>query len=96
MRVLNHLGIEPIVLADERCCGHDLLWEGDIEKFRKLAELNVALLRETDAQRIVTTCPECAARHSRTCMSLGSIWVGRPRPLTRRASGSILKPFGKH
>jgi Fe-S oxidoreductase len=60
VKVLNHLGIEPIVLADERCCGHDLLWEGDIENFRKLAELNVALLRETGAQRIVTACPECA------------------------------------
>jgi heterodisulfide reductase subunit D len=60
VRVLNHLGIEPVVLADERCCGHDLLWEGDTENFRKLAELNVALLRETGAQRIVTTCPECA------------------------------------
>jgi heterodisulfide reductase subunit D len=60
VKVLNHLGIEPIVLADERCCGHDLLWEGDFENFRKLAELNVALLRETGAKRIVTTCPECA------------------------------------
>ena len=60
VKVLNHLGIEPIVLADERCCGHDLLWEGDVENFRKLAELNVALLREIGAQRVVTTCPECA------------------------------------
>jgi Fe-S oxidoreductase len=60
VKVLNRLGIEPIVLADERCCGHDLWWEGDFENFRKLAELNVALLRETGAQRIVTTCPECA------------------------------------
>jgi len=60
VKVLNHLGIEPIVLADERCCGHDLLWEGDIENFRRLAELNVTLLRETGAQRVVTTCPECA------------------------------------
>jgi heterodisulfide reductase subunit D len=60
VKVFNHLGIEPIILADERCCGHDLLWEGDVENFRKLAELNVTLLRETGAQRIVTTCPECA------------------------------------
>ncbi len=60
VKVLNHLGIEPIVLADERCCGHDLLWEGDVEHFCKLAELNAALLRQTGAQRIVTTCPECA------------------------------------
>jgi len=60
VRVLNRLGIEPIVLENERCCGHDLLWEGDIANFRKLAELNIAMLRATDARRIVTTCPECA------------------------------------
>lgn len=60
VKVLNRLGIEPIVLADERCCGHDLLWEGDVEHFRKVAELNAALLRQTGARRIITTCPECA------------------------------------
>jgi Fe-S oxidoreductase len=60
VRVLNRLGIEPIVLEDERCCGHDLLWEGDAANFRKLAELNIAMLQETGAKRIVTACPECA------------------------------------
>jgi heterodisulfide reductase subunit D len=60
VRVLNALGIEPQVLADERCCGHDLLWEGDIDGFRALAELNAALIRESGAKRIVTACPECA------------------------------------
>ncbi len=60
VRVLNYLGIEPIILENERCCGHDLLWEGDIANFRKLAELNIAMLQATGAKRIVTTCPECA------------------------------------
>ena len=60
VRVLNHLGIEPVILEDERCCGHDLLWEGDVASFRKLAELNIAMLQATGAKRIVTTCPECA------------------------------------
>jgi heterodisulfide reductase subunit D len=60
VRVLNRLGVEPIILEDERCCGHDLLWEGDVANFRKLAELNIAMLQETGAKRIVTACPECA------------------------------------
>ena len=60
VRVLNRLGIEPIILKNERCCGHDLLWEGNIANFRKLAKLNMAMLRDTGARRIVTTCPECA------------------------------------
>jgi Fe-S oxidoreductase len=58
--VLNGLGIEPQVLAEERCCGHDLLWEGDVEGFAALAELNAELISESGAKRIVTSCPECA------------------------------------
>jgi heterodisulfide reductase subunit D len=60
VKILNHLGIEPQVMADERCCGHDQLWEGDIGTFRALAELNLAQLKASGARRIVTTCPECA------------------------------------
>lgn len=60
VRLLNALGIEPIVLADERCCGHDLLWEGEIDTFQKLRSLNTETLQATGAKRIVTTCPECA------------------------------------
>ncbi len=63
VRVLNYLGIEPVVLADERCCGHDALWEGDLETFRRLAEINLSLLAEAQSaggRRIVTSCPECA------------------------------------
>jgi heterodisulfide reductase subunit D len=60
VRALNALGIEPQVLADERCCGHDLLWEGDEAGFRTLAELNAGLIRQSGVKRIVTACPECA------------------------------------
>jgi len=60
VQALNALGIEPQVLADERCCGHDLLWEGDIEGFHQLAELNAALIQQCGAKRVVTACPECA------------------------------------
>ena len=59
VKVLNALGIQPQVLADEVCCGRDQLWEGDIETFRSLAELNLQKLKETGAKRIVSTCPEC-------------------------------------
>jgi len=60
VKILNHLGIAPQVLADERCCGHDQLWEGDVETFRALATLNLEQLQASGARRIVTTCPECA------------------------------------
>jgi Fe-S oxidoreductase len=60
VQALNALGINPQVLADERCCGHDLLWEGDVDGFRRLAELNADLIRQSGARRVVTSCPECA------------------------------------
>jgi len=60
VKILNHLGIEPILLENERCCGHDQFWQGDMETFQQLAELNLALFKDAGAKRIVTTCPECA------------------------------------
>jgi len=60
VKILNHLGIEPMVLENERCCGHDPYWQGDMDTFRKLAELNLEAISQTGAKRLVTTCPECA------------------------------------
>jgi len=59
VRIMNALGIEPLVLAEERCCGHDLLWEGDMDGFLKLAQLNAELIRASGVKRIVSSCPEC-------------------------------------
>ncbi|MBU0690282.1 hydrogenase iron-sulfur subunit [bacterium] len=59
LKILNHLGIEPAVLDDERCCGHDFFWGGDLETFKRLAFLNVQRIAATKAKRIVFTCPEC-------------------------------------
>ncbi|ODS40444.1 MAG: hypothetical protein A7315_08450 [Candidatus Altiarchaeales archaeon WOR_SM1_79] len=59
IRIFNHLGIEPVLMKDERCCGHDLLWSGDVENFEKLAKINIELIKETGAELVITTCPEC-------------------------------------
>jgi Fe-S oxidoreductase len=60
IKILNYLGIEPIVLENERCCGHDQYWQGEMDTFQRLAEINLNSLKATGAKRIVTTCPECA------------------------------------
>jgi len=59
IRLLNDLGIEPVVLAEERCCGHDLLWTGDRDAFQRLADGNAAAYRKRGVKRILTTCAEC-------------------------------------
>jgi heterodisulfide reductase subunit D len=58
VRVLNAFGIEPVVLADEKCCGHDVLWGGDVDTFRRLAEHNASIIREAGVRRILFSCPE--------------------------------------
>ena len=58
--LLNRLGITPVVSRDERCCGHDLLWNGDRRSFEALARHNVELVRASGAHTVVTPCAECA------------------------------------
>jgi len=59
VRIFNTLEIKPVVMDNERCCGHDLLWTGDQENFEVLAKLNLDLIEKTGAEKIITTCPEC-------------------------------------
>jgi Fe-S oxidoreductase len=59
VRLLNFLGIEPALLANERCCGHDLLWTGDRENFETLCRLNYEEFKAAGVEEIVVSCPEC-------------------------------------
>jgi heterodisulfide reductase subunit D len=34
VKVLNAAGIDPVVSDSESCCGHDMLWNGQIETFK--------------------------------------------------------------
>jgi heterodisulfide reductase subunit D len=60
IKILNHLGIEPVVLDNERCCGHDLYWLGQIDRFDAIAELNMKEIEASGARTVITSCPECA------------------------------------
>jgi len=58
VRLLNRIGIEPALIPEERCCGHDLLWMGDLENFRKLAEHNIEVIEKQGLKKVVFSCPE--------------------------------------
>jgi len=60
VKILNYLHMEPVILNNERCCGHDLYWLGQLEKFDELAQLNLDMIAESGAKTVVTACPECA------------------------------------
>jgi heterodisulfide reductase subunit D len=59
VRLMNKLGVDPVVSPEERCCGHDLLWNGDRNNFELLARHNVKLVAESGAELLITSCAEC-------------------------------------
>jgi len=58
LKILNRMGIEPVMSDDERCCGHDALWSGDEATFRKLAGLNLEMIAGSGAKTVIFSCPE--------------------------------------
>ncbi len=58
LKLLNKMGIEPVISDHERCCGHDALWCGDHTTFRKLAERNIDVIKRSGAQTVLFSCPE--------------------------------------
>jgi len=60
VRLLNALGVSPVILEDERCCGRDLYDMGERDAFKALARHNVEEIRKSKAKTVLTICPECA------------------------------------
>jgi heterodisulfide reductase subunit D len=58
LKLLNRMGVEPVMSDNERCCGHDALWSGDEATFRKLAERNLETIRASGARTVLFGCPE--------------------------------------
>jgi len=58
IKILNLCGIEPVLSINERCCGHDALWNGDEDTFKKLASINIELIKESGATKVIFSCPE--------------------------------------
>ncbi|MGD8449809.1 MAG: (Fe-S)-binding protein [Desulfobacterales bacterium] len=58
LKILNACGTEPVVSNNERCCGHDALWNGNEETFKQLARLNLDLIRSSGAKQVIFSCPE--------------------------------------
>jgi len=59
LRLMNRAQIEFNLLADELCCGRDLLLEGDKEGFMALAKANADEFNRLGVKKIITSCPEC-------------------------------------
>ena len=59
LKLLNRAKIPFTLLSNERCCGRDLLLQGDTEGFLALARANANELARRGIENIITSCPEC-------------------------------------
>ncbi len=59
LRLLNRARIPFTLLPNERCCGRDLLLQGDAEGFLALAQANITEFGRRGIRNIITNCPEC-------------------------------------
>jgi Fe-S oxidoreductase len=72
VKVLNAASVTPVVTPAERCCGHDLLWGGDIQSFRALAKHNIREMKRLGVKKVVTSCAECYRTLSQDYKELGA------------------------
>ncbi len=56
--IMNQNDIIPVVLSEEKCCGHDSLWRGERDSFKKLAEYNVKLFKDAGVKTLIFSCAE--------------------------------------
>jgi len=60
IKILRKAGQEVAYLGnDELCCGHQLIWTGDIEGARKNAEELIKRIKETGAKKVIFSCAGC-------------------------------------
>ncbi|MFW9782624.1 MAG: (Fe-S)-binding protein [Candidatus Heimdallarchaeota archaeon] len=49
----------PVIIENMKCCGHDALWKGHFDIFKKLAIHNVNEINKLGIKTLITTCAEC-------------------------------------
>ena len=59
LRLLNRANVPFNLMANERCCGRDLLLQGDKKGFMALAQANIDEFNRLGVKKIITACPEC-------------------------------------
>ncbi|MFW6125938.1 MAG: (Fe-S)-binding protein [Chloroflexota bacterium] len=58
LRLLNRARVPFTILENERCCGRDLLVQGDVDGFLSLARANMEEFSRRGIRKIITACPE--------------------------------------
>lgn len=59
IRLLNAVGISPVILSDEPCCGIERIMSGDKAGFNKLGNKLIEQLKERGVKTVITSCDDC-------------------------------------
>ncbi len=57
LSLLNLIGVKPRLLS-LKCCGHDVLFQGDVALFQQLASHNERTIREQGIKKLIVSCAE--------------------------------------
>jgi len=57
IKLLNKIGIKPRI-ASLKCCGHDVLFQGNYKVFEQLAAYNTEKIKELGIKKLVVSCAE--------------------------------------
>ncbi|MCK4476730.1 MAG: (Fe-S)-binding protein [Methanophagales archaeon] len=58
IKLLNEIGIKPRIVS-LKCCGHDVLYQGNYKIFEQLASYNTEKIKELGIKKLVVSCAEC-------------------------------------
>lgn len=59
LRILRRLGINAIIMPEERCCGSPLRNAGALDEFRQNARLLADVVRKYHGKEVIAACPAC-------------------------------------
>lgn len=94
VRLLNAVGIEPVLLENEKCCGHDLLLRGDTEGFAIMKKQVVKQVEATGAHTVLFNCPECLSTFKEDYPPMKPALMHLSQFLAPKAETLSLKPNG--
>lgn len=60
LAIFDYLAVEPVVLADEWCCGAPFLNLGYIDEFITFARHQAAAIKESSCSTLICSCPTCS------------------------------------
>ncbi|WP_406657674.1 (Fe-S)-binding protein [Methanolobus sp. ZRKC2] len=59
IRLLNHAGIKPMIMKEEKCCGLFLIDNGHFEQAAEHAKNFVDYIESLGISKVITSCPGC-------------------------------------